>query len=169
MPGSPFDLRPRREPTAVQFEWVFPYAPVPAGRPLPVIRVWLELPGLPPWEVPLAFDSAADLSLVDGGWAIFRGFDPTAGARRLEPVRGVGGTVTAYVHEVVCHLSPPGDSAPQALRLTLPTAFTHPNAPPPPLNVLGREGFLDHLAVGIEGYVLPPRLYLALRRPPRRG
>jgi hypothetical protein len=50
------------------------------------------------------------------------------------------------------------------LAFTLPVAFTHPDSPPPPLNVLGRQGFLDRFAVALEGYRLPPCLYLSQRR-----
>jgi hypothetical protein len=162
-PPSPFDLRARREPTTRQFEWAFPYAPVPAGRPLPVIRVALALPGQQPWRLPLAFDSGADVSLVDGNAAGFRGFNPRLGAARVEPLKGVGGGLVAYVHTLRCHLVPPTIDGRDVLALTLPVAFTDPDGPPPPLNVLGREGFLDHFAVAIEGYLLPPRLLLVAR------
>ncbi|MGH2355034.1 MAG: hypothetical protein ACRDI2_09880 [Chloroflexota bacterium] len=158
-PGSPFDLRPRREPTQLQFDWVFPYAPVPAGRPLPTLRTLVELPGIGHRDLALTLDTGADLSLIDGGWATLTGFDPTRGARRLEPVRGVGGAAVAYVHILSCAIGP--SDAP--LRLPLEIGFTDPNAPPPPLNVLGRQSFLNSFAVALENYLLPPRLYLAIR------
>jgi hypothetical protein len=163
-PSSPFDLRPHRESTEHHFEWVFPYAPVPVGRPLPVIEVVLELPGSNQWMLPLGFDSGTDVTLVNGGAARFRGFDPRSGARRVEPVTGVGGAAVVYVHNLRCHLVPPEYGGREVLAVTLPVAFTDPDGPAPPLNVLGREGFLDRFAVAIEGYLLPPRLYLAPRR-----
>ena len=157
--GSPFDLRPRREATSLHFVWVFPYAPVPAGRSLPMVRAWLELPGLGPWEVPLAFDSAADLSPSDGGGAVFRGFDPTAGTHRVVAIRGVSGTGMASVHPVTCIIEPPDDP----VRLALDVGFTDPESSPPPLNVLGRQGFLDRFGVALRNDLLPPCLYLAPR------
>jgi hypothetical protein len=157
--ATPFDLRPRREATRLTFEWVFPYAPVPAGRPLPTLRALLELPGAGPRDLPLALDTGADVSLVDGGWATLVGFDPTRGAQRVEPIRGVGGATVAYMHAVPCTIGPRSDP----LRLLLEVAFSDPAAPPPPLNVLGRKGFLDAFAVALENYLLPPRLYLAPR------
>ena len=107
----------------------------------------------------MAVDTGADMSLVDGGLVAARGFDPAAGAARLEPVRGVGGSSTAFVHRVTCVLGPPDDP----IRLALEVAFTDPNGPPPPLNVLGRQGFLDQFDLAIRNYLLPPCLYVAPR------
>ncbi len=163
-PGTPFDLRPRREATQLTFDWVFPYAPVPAGRQLPTLRALLELPGVGLRDLSLALDTGADVSLVDGGWATLVGFDPTRGARRVEPIRGVSGALVAYVHAVPCIIGPRSDP----LRVHLEVGFTDPGAPSPPLNVLGRKGFLDAFAVALENYLLPPRLYLAPRGRPTR-
>ena len=159
-PGSPFDLRPRREPTRLAFTWVFPYAPVPAGRPLPVLRTLVDLPGAGFQEVVLALDTGADLSIVDGGWAALVGFDVRQGAERLEPLRGIGGASVAYIHLVTCVTGPQNDPLSFALQI----GFTDPDSPPPPLNVLGRQGFLDAFAIAIENYLVPPRLYVAPRR-----
>jgi hypothetical protein len=109
--------------------------------------------------VALAVDTGADVSLVDGTFAIVRGFDPSVGATRLAPIRGVAGASAAYVHRVPCILGTPGDP----VRIMLDVAFTHPDAPPPPLNVLGRQGFLDHFDLAIRNHLLPPCLYLAPR------
>jgi hypothetical protein len=158
--GSPFDLRPRHEATHLSFDWVFPYAAAPAGRPLPSLRALIELPGIGYRDLSLALDTGADISIVDGGWAVLVGFDPTRDARRLEPVRGVGGAAVAYVHTLSCTIGP--HTAPLQFRLDV--GLTHPEAAPPPLNVLGRQGFLDAFAVAFENYLLPPCLYLAPRR-----
>ena len=104
--------------------------------------------------MPLAFDSAADLSLIDGGWAVLRGFDPTAGTHRVVPIRGVSGTSMAYVHPVTCIIGPPDDT----IRLALNVGFIDPESAPPPLNVLGRQGFLDRFDVALRNYLLPPCL-----------
>ena len=110
-------------------------------------------------DLALAVDTGADLSLVDGTFAA-DGFDPTQGALRVEPIRGVSGVSTAYVHRVGCILGPPDDPR----RLALEIAFTDPEAPAPPLNVLGRQGFLDAFDIALRNYLLPPCLYLAPRQ-----
>ena len=143
------------------FDWTFPYLPIPAKRALPVLRTWLALPGAPVWEVALAFDSGAELSLVSGQDAVLRGFDPVVDAKRIEPVQGIGGASTVYVHDVSCQIVATGLSDDASLRFTLPVAFSDPQRPSPPLNVLGREGFLDRFSVAIVGHLLPPRLHLA--------
>jgi hypothetical protein len=157
--GSPFDLRPRQETTDLRFRWVFPYAPVPVGRPLPALRVWLELPTVGLRAITLGLDTGADMTLIAGGWAELVGFDPTREATRIEPVRGVTGASVAFVHRLSCMLGPADDP----LRLSLEVGFTDPAAPAPPISVLGRQGVLDHFAVAIENYLLPPCLYLAPR------
>jgi hypothetical protein len=78
----------------------------------------------------------------------------------LEPVRGVGGAAVAYVHTLSCTIGP----RTTPLQFRLDVGFTHPEAAPPPLNVLGRQGFLDTFTVALENYLLPPCLYLAPRR-----
>lgn len=165
-PGTPFDLRPRPEATHLTFDRVFPYAPVPAGRPLPKLRALLELPGVGLRDLSLALDTGANVSLIDGGWATLVDFDPPRGAQRVEPIRGVSGALVAYMHTVPCIIGPRSDP----LRICLEVGLSDPAAPPPPLNVLGRKGFLDAFAVALENYLLPPRLYLASHgRPARSG
>lgn len=109
----------------------------------------------------MAVDTGADVSLVDGAFALARGFDPTAHAERLEPLRGVTGAGIAYVHSVPCILGPANDPR----RFTLDVAFTDPTSPPPPLNVLGRRGFLDRFDLAIRTSLLPPTMYLEPRIP----
>ena len=146
-PGvGPFDLRPRRERTALEFDWVFPYAPWPAGRPLPTLRCWLDLPGAGQCEVALAVDTAADLTLVDGAFAAARGFDPTVGVTRLAPVRGVGGGGVAHIHQVAITIGPASDGT---------------RLPAPPLKVLRR--LQEHADYDLDRHVERPLVDDALK------
>ncbi|MGH2370701.1 MAG: hypothetical protein ACRDI2_21195, partial [Chloroflexota bacterium] len=117
-------------------------------------------------------DTGAAISVFDGRIAGKRlGFDPRAAPRDVVPLLGLlpGHGRLGYVHELRCFF---GGYAAYA-ELLLHVAFTDPDDPEPPFNVLGREGLhgrqdrglFSQVQFGYQHYVPggPPEVYLTFR------
>jgi hypothetical protein len=142
------------------YDLSLPYR-VEEGRLLPAIQVGVEFDNGRFSSAYAVIDTGGEMSVFDGSVAVAAGVEPHRGYQEILPVAGVFGAASlqVYVHVMTLLVGTPARSE----RIRTHVAFTHPGVRLT-FNVLGREGFLDHITLGLRQGAIPPQVYIGFQR-----